>query len=203
MDSHTANADIADVLERVGDLLAAQDAQPFRVRAYRQAARAIRQQSLSIADVLRRDGLGGLEALPTIGRSIASAIQEFVETGRLGMLERLEGQVSPEDLFASIPGIGEELARRIHAELGVETLEELELAAHDGRLESVAGFGHRRTLAVRDLLAAILSRSARRRARMVHTHDEPSSWATDRPGVSALLAVDEDYRRQARLTPEV
>jgi hypothetical protein len=198
MPSQPTNADIADVLERVADLLAAQDAQAFRVRAYLSAARTVREHAAPIADLLGREGLAGLEALPTIGRSIASAIRELVETGRLGMLERLEGQVSPEDLFSTVPGIGETLAHRIHAELGTETLEELELAAHDGRLDGVPGFGHRRTLAVRDSLAGILSRSARRRARLISAQGRPAEPEHDRPDLALLLGVDADYRRLAR-----
>ena len=110
------------------------------------------------------------------------------------MLERLEGQVSPEDLFASVPGVGEELAHRIHDQLGIETLEELELAAHDGHLEKVPGFGPRRTEALREILASLLSRSSRRRARLVG--DQPVE-STLQPGVDLLLQVDAEYRRRA------
>ena len=75
------------------------------------------------------------------------------------MLARLEGQVSPEDLFTTVPGLGEEIARRIHTRLGIETLEELELAAHDGRLEALPGFGRRRTHDLRETLTGMLGRS--------------------------------------------
>ena len=129
-------------------------------------------------------------------------------------LERLEGQVSPEDLFTTIPGIGEELAHRIHDVLHVETLEELELAASDGRLEQVPGFGPRRARSVRDILATVLARSTRRRARQFQptsgvrptrpigepdetsTRPDPNLPAT-RPSVAVLLDVDRDYRRRA------
>lgn len=197
MTTYPTNADVADVLDRVADLLAAQDADAFRVRAYLNAARTVRAHPEPIADLLGREGLTGLEALPAIGRSIASAVRELVETGRLGMLERLEGQVSPEDLFSTVPGIGEELAHRIHAQLGIETLEELELAAHDGRLGAVPGFGHRRTLAVRDSLAGILSRSARRRARLISAQGRPAQPDHEQPDLTVLLGVDADYRRLA------
>ena len=64
--------------------------------------------------------------------SLASAIDEIAYTGRLGLLERLEGQVSPEEIFMTVPGIGETLAKRIHHGLEIETLEDLEVAADDG-----------------------------------------------------------------------
>jgi hypothetical protein len=190
------NEDLADALERVADLLEAQDANPFRVRAYRRAARTARAAEEPLAGVLERGGREALEALPGIGRTLASHISELVQTGRLGFLERLEGQVSPEDLFTTVPGIGEELAARIHRELGIETLEELELAAHDGRLAGLPGFGERRVRGVRDALAGILGRSARRRARRLHPA-APEAAAAARPGVETILAVDEEYRRRA------
>ncbi|MEE8468244.1 MAG: helix-hairpin-helix domain-containing protein [Planctomycetota bacterium] len=92
-----------------------------------------------------------------------------------------------------MPGVGEELAHRLHADLGVETLEELEVVAHDGRLESVPGFGPGRARMVRDGLAGILARSAERRARRRNTRRAPAPV----PPVDLLLALDADYRRQA------
>lgn len=197
------NEDVADVLERVADLLEAQGENPYRVRAYRAGARTLRASETRVAEILEREGLEGVDRLPSIGKSLAAAIAEIVHTGRLGMLERLEGQVSPEDLFTTVPGIGEELARRIHAELHLETLEQLELAAHDGRLARVPGFGERRVRAVRETLAGMLGRSTRRRARLLGAHllgthsAAPHAEAAARPSIETLLTVDADYRRRA------
>jgi hypothetical protein len=203
MKPHTpSNEDIADVLERVAALLQAQDANPYRVSAYRRAARVVERSGEPIGE--RADRVEGetLEDLPDIGTSIAGSIREFVHTGRLRLLERLEGQVSPEDLFTTVPGIGEKLAHRIHARLHIETLEDLELAAHDGRLDRVPGVGERRVKGIRDSVAAILSRSSRRRARRLRHLETGQSPASDggptaRPSVAAILAVDEEYRRKA------
>jgi hypothetical protein len=137
-----------------------------------------------------------VQQIAGVGAGIASAIRELVETRRLGLLERLEGEVSPEDLFARVPGIGETLAGRIHEQLGIETLEDLEMAAHDGRLERVEGFGRRRMDAVRNSLAAMLAPSMRRRARRVDTAPAPEP-SPEQPGVLDLLSVDEEYRRKA------
>ena len=192
----TANADIADVLERVADLLEAQQATSYRIYAYRAAAGTVRQSEQSMADVLAAEGVAGLEALPRIGKTIAAAIREIVETGHLRYLRRLEGEVSPEILLRSVPGIGPETARRLHDELGIESLEELEMAAHDGRLDKMRGFGARKVHAIRDVLAAMLSRSSRRRARQAR---EPGAPEGPVPGVATLLAVDEEYRVGADL----
>src|SRR5690606_4576333 len=118
-------------------------------------------------DLLRREGERGLVARPAIGKGLAAAAVEILTTGRYGLLDRLEGEVSPEDLFARVPGIGEELAHRIHEALHIDTLEELELAAHDGRLGDVPGFGPRRVEAIQHELDSMLRRSRRRRARLI------------------------------------
>lgn len=207
-----SNDEIADAFERVADLLAAQHANPYRVAAYRRAASTLRTLAEAAAGILAREGTRGLDELPTIGRSLAAQIEELAHTGRLRLLDRLEGAVSPEDLFTTVPGIGEDLAHRIHATLGIETLEELEIAAHDGSLETVPGFGTRRVAGVRAALAGILSRQSRRRTRAVRLAEarraaapharEPDGPDADAegaslPSVTALLDFDAEYRRRA------
>ncbi|MGI9626296.1 MAG: helix-hairpin-helix domain-containing protein [Longimicrobiales bacterium] len=181
-----SNQEVAKALDRVGDLLEAQHANPFRVRAYHHGADIIGNLDRSVVDVLQTEGAGGLEAIPGIGTSLASAVEELASTDRLGLLERLEGEVSPEDVFTTIPGIGEELAARIHSALHIGTLEELELAAADGTLGTVKGFGPRRVRAVREVLSASLPRSTRRRTR------------ERRPSVALLLDVDAEYLLRAK-----
>lgn len=190
------NADIADALERVADLLEAQDGNRFRVRAYRGGAETLRHLEQPAVKILKAEGTAGLVKLPGIGKSIAALIDEYAHNLRLGILDRLEGQTSPEDLFTTVPGIGEELAARIHNELHVETLEDLEVVAHDGRLAQVPGLGPRRVRSIQNSLASILSKSSRRRARRVRwqeaQREEPA-----RPSVERLLDVDAQYRKRA------
>lgn len=182
-----ANARIAERLRRAAELLEAQGENPFRVRAYRRAAETVATLSRPIEELWREGGTAALEALPGIGPSLARAIVEMLTTGRWAQLERLEGAVAPEDLFATVPGIGPKLARDIHEHLHIDTLEDLELAAHDGRLLSVPGVGPRRAAQIRASLAEILSR------------DRP--WRrgspAEEPEVALLLDVDEEYRRRA------
>ena len=132
----------------------------------------------------------GLEALPSVGRGIASALLEMTRTGRWIQLERLRGSADPVQLLTSVPGLGHRLAERIHEELHVDTLEGLELAAHDGRLESVPGVGPRRAAAIRASLQAMLSRSRPRRP-------VASGSAAHEPPVPMLLDVDREYRERA------
>ncbi len=177
---------IADRLNEAADLLKAQGANRFRVRAYRMGAETVRRLGEDPAAILARDGLKGLVELRNIGPSLARAIDEMVETGRWMQLERLRGGTEPEDLFRALPGVGPETARALHDHLHVDTLEALEIAAHDGRLEEVPGIGRRKAAALRDSLASML---ARRRRRGPEDHSEPP--------VVLLLEADAAYRRGA------
>jgi len=179
------NDEVARRLEEVAGLLEAQGAEGFRVRAYRLGASEVRALSRPVAEIVEQEGREGLDRIPHVGRGLARMIEELVRRGRLAMLDRLRGEVSPEDLFATLPGVGEVLSRRLHEELGVETLEELEVAAHDGRLARLRGVGKRRAEALREVLAGRLSR---RRG---------SDPAPERPPVALLLEVDRMYRQAA------
>lgn len=126
-----SNDDVADIFEQVADLLAAQDDDFYRIRAYRRGAEAVRCHGLSegksqtqlVTDIFEQEGTVGLEKLPHIGRKLALSIEEIAQTGELALLERLLIDVSPEDLFTTVPGIGQVLARRIYRKLGIDSLE--------------------------------------------------------------------------------
>lgn len=180
------NEDIASRLDEVAQVLVEQEANPFRVRAYRNAAAAIRDLPVPVAEIFQDEGAEGLERIRNVGPAIARAIRDLLATGRLSMLERLRGEADPEHLLATVPGIGPGLAERLHHELGIGTLEDLELAAHDGRLADAPGFGPKRVAGVQAALAARLGRAGRRA--------EPQGPA---PTVGELLDVDREYREGA------
>ncbi len=181
------NAGIADRLEEVADTLADQGANPYRVRAYRRAAGLLRGLATPAAAILAESGLAGLEALPGIGESLARSIRDLVLTGRLPMLERLRGEGDPVTLLASVPGIGERTAERLHHDLDIDTLEELEAAVHDGRVARIAGLGPKRLRGIRDSLAQRLGR--------VRRPVEPTE--AEESSVQELLGVDAEYRGKA------
>jgi DNA polymerase (family 10) len=198
---HASNEEIAALLERVAERLEAQGANPYRARAYRNAAATARTSPRPLVEILEAGGIAALDALPGIGPTIASHVAEIARRGGLTLIERLEGALDPEALLGTVPGIGPALARRLHLELGVESLEELEVAAHDGRLEALPGFGPRRVRAVRESLASILGRSSKLRARrqrwLEAGRDEAARRAAPHPSVEALLDVDAEYRARA------
>ena len=191
-----SNNKIADMLDRIAELLDAKDANPHRVRAYRDGATSVRNTKEPIADWVREGEMDRLRALPGIGSGLARVISTYVKTGRSNVLDRLQGEVSPTDLFVQVPGIGEELAQRVHEELKVDTLEDLERAAYDGSLQKVEGFGSKRVRAVQVGLAGMLSSTGQRISRWVEKGEEPNG--NGRPKVETLLEVDAEYRKKAK-----
>jgi hypothetical protein len=190
--SEPGNAAIAAMFDDIAERLEIQGALSHRVRAWYRGADAIRDLERPLGDIFAAEGVAGLEAIPHIGRRLARVIIEILRTGKTAVWERLRGEVGPHQLFASIPGLGDVLADRIHHDLRIDTLEQLETAAHDGRLEQVPGVGPRRARAVRDVLATRLSRAARRRG-----GTPGPSHRTRPPTVELLLSIDQHYRHQA------
>jgi DNA polymerase (family X) len=183
-----ANEDIAGRLDEVARILGEQGANRFRVQAYQRAATSLRELARPVAEIFAAEGLAGLERLPGVGESIGRAIRDVLQHGKLAMLERLRGEHDPIDLLRSVPGIGTAMAWKLYDDLGIETLEELETAAHDGRLEAFAGLGSKRLAGVRDSLAHRLGRTR---------PGTPVPTAPGEAAVGELLDVDAEYRRAA------
>jgi hypothetical protein len=177
------NQEIAARLREAAALLEAQDASPFRVQAYRRAADVVAQHARPVREVFDAEGRAGLEALPAIGAGLSAAIAEMLITGTWSQLARLRGVAEPEALLRAVPGIGKGLAHAIHEALHIDTLESLEIAAHDGRLEALAAVGPRRAAAIRGALAGMLGHRA--------------TPAMPRPELALILDVDREYREAA------
>jgi DNA polymerase (family 10) len=135
------NIQIAKTFEEVADLLEIQGANPFRVRAYRNAARTIGTLGTPVETILKNDG-HALEELPGIGADLAGKITRMCRTGELPLLTQLTHK-TPESLVAMlrIPGVGPKRAQLIYRKLGVKTLAQLEKAARAGRLSTLRGMG--------------------------------------------------------------
>jgi putative hydrolase len=180
------NSELARRLDEVAHLLNEQQANPYRVQAYRRAAQTLRELEQPVTDLFQKQGLEGLRQLPGIGETLARSIQELLLSGRLPILDRLRGEVDPVALLRSVPGIGAVLAERLHHDLGIDSLEELEIAAYDGRLARHEGIGVKRLTGIQDSLATRLGR--------VRTHLPLA--AADEPSVAEVLDVDGEYRTQ-------
>ncbi|MGH2978867.1 MAG: DNA polymerase/3'-5' exonuclease PolX [Solirubrobacterales bacterium] len=133
------NAEIAAALDELGDLYELDGAVIYRVVAYREAAKAIRDSPVSVAQLARE---GRATELRNVGKTLQEKIQALLETGDIPAAVKLRSKFPGELVqFTHIPGLGPKTARRIHDELGISTLEELRDAAEQERLRSVSGLG--------------------------------------------------------------
>ncbi|BCA79935.1 DNA polymerase/3'-5' exonuclease PolX [Desulfuromonas sp. AOP6] len=136
------NADIARLFHRVADLLEISTANPFRVRAYRNAARTLTDQTQSAAQLLE-DG-ADLSDLPDIGQDLAGKIVEILETGQLGLLKDLEKKI-PGDLvdLLDIAQLGPKRVAALYHELDIHNLDDLAKAARAQKIRDLEGFGEK------------------------------------------------------------
>jgi DNA polymerase (family 10) len=144
------NAQIADVLEELADLLEFQGANAFRVRAYRNSARAVRDLPESVASIVADDP-HRLEKVEGIGKSTAEKCVVLVQTGKLPQLQELLKEV-PESILAilRIPGLGPKRAAILHKELKISTLDQLKAACEEGEVRKLKGFGEKSEKAILD-----------------------------------------------------
>jgi len=142
------NAEIAAVFEEIADLLEFQGANPFRVRAYRNGARAIHDLAEPVAGRIGSEE-HPLTDVPGIGKDLAEKVALLVSTGSVPLLEELRQQV-PESVLAMlrVPGLGPKRAATIFHELGVDGLDALRDACQAHRVSQLKGFGEKIEAAV-------------------------------------------------------
>lgn len=136
------NPEIARAFERIATLLELDDANPFRVRAYREAARVIGGEAEPLA--AKVDEGDGLEELPGIGKDLAQKIRDLVKTGTTGLYEELKKKF-PSGLveLTDVQGLGPKRVRAVFDTLGIKSRAELEQAAKAGRIRDLPGFGEK------------------------------------------------------------
>lgn len=131
------NQEVASVFKKMADLLEIKGENPFRIRAYQRAAQNLESLAEDIAGVAARQGL---EALPGIGKDLASKIREILETGTLQNYEDLKQEI-PEGLreIIAVPGVGPRMARTLHDALKISSVDQLEQLAKEHRLQGIPG----------------------------------------------------------------
>ncbi len=135
------NSQIADVFEQMADLLEFKGENPFRVRAYRNGARAIRNLPESVASIVADDPKRLLE-IDGIGKAVAEKCEVLVHTGELPQLKKLQDEIPASVLnIMRIPGMGPKKTAAVYHELGIATLEDLKQACEEGRIRELKGFG--------------------------------------------------------------
>lgn len=132
------NHQVAVIFRSIAERLAAQRANPYRIRAYRKAAETIESLEEDIAAVASRQAL---EDLDGVGRDLADKIEEFLKTGRIQAYEALRTPL-PESVkaWAQLPGLSESLVAYLYSRLGITTLPDLERLVRSHLLRTVPGF---------------------------------------------------------------
>jgi DNA polymerase (family 10) len=188
------NADIAAVFEEIADLLEIEGANPFRVRAYRNAAREMEALGVSAAEMVAKGD--DLTELPGIGQDLAAKIREIVETGKCKALDKLHLEMPPTITeLLKIPGLGPKRVRALYEHLKVKTVEQLAKAAKAGKIHELEGFGPKTEQAIVEALAAHVTEAKRMKLAIAAQYAEPlSEYIAKLPGVKEVILAG-SYRR--------
>ncbi|MCU0312708.1 MAG: DNA polymerase/3'-5' exonuclease PolX [Solirubrobacteraceae bacterium] len=140
------NSELAGALDELGDLYELDGAIVHRVVAYRTAAKAIRESPVAVAGLVRE---GRVTELPGVGKTLEEKLTALLETGTIPAAEKLRATF-PAGVVAmtKLDGVGPKKARRLHEELGVDSLEALRAAAEAGRVRELKGFGPKAEAAI-------------------------------------------------------
>lgn len=191
----THNANIAAIFNEIADLLEIEEANPFRIRAYRNAARIVSELGDDVRNRLARGE--DLTRLPGIGDDLAGKIREIVATGRCQALEKLRGELplAVTELL-QVPGLGPKRARALWHELDVQTTEQLAQAAEAGRIRALPGFGAKTEANILRSVQAHLSKQRRFPLAVARQATKPLlAWLAKARGV-ARIEIAGSYRRQ-------
>ncbi|MGR8947190.1 MAG: DNA polymerase/3'-5' exonuclease PolX [Gammaproteobacteria bacterium] len=189
------NEDIAVIFDRIADFLEIQGANPFRIRAYRNASRELRNFGEPMTELV----LAGkdLSLLPTIGKDLAGKITEIVETGECRALDELlhEFPSTLPELLA-IPGLGPKRVGVLYRDLGIENLELLEAAAKAGRIRELPGFGLKTEAGIVKALRSHRKKNTRFQLSVAEQYAEPLVDYLSKAGGVSRVVVAGSYRRR-------
>lgn len=182
----THNKQIAEQFQRLADLLEIQDANPFRVRAYRTAAQTIESLPRDAQELLK--GGEDLAELPGIGDDLAEKISEIVNEGELPLLREVEQEMPPGlGEMMKLPGLGPKRVKAIHTELDIESTNQLRKAAEEHRIQALKGFGRKTE---EKILREIRRHTDRRpRTKLVDAEPVARSLETYLSGVEGVKTV--------------
>jgi DNA polymerase (family 10) len=190
------NHDIAEIFEKVADLLEIEGANPFRVRAYRNAARVVTGLSQSLADLVARGE--DLTRLAGVGQDLEGKITEIVQTGGLGLLRELEARTPPAlAQLMNVAGLGPKRVHILHEKLGISTTEDLKAAAQGGKIKELKGFGPKIEQLVLEGLAQLSA--TEKRYKLVTVEPVAESLLQHLkavPGVESAIVAGSYRRRQ-------
>ncbi|HEX3528856.1 MAG TPA: DNA polymerase/3'-5' exonuclease PolX [Thermoanaerobaculia bacterium] len=196
------NPQIARVFEEIADVLEIQNANPFRIRAYRNAVRTVEAQATPLRRMVEEGR--ALTDLPGIGKEMAAHIQEMVATGTLGFRDELLAAV-PRSLIelVRLPGLGPKKARKLWDDLKIQSVDELEAAAKAGRIAAVPGFGAK----TQEKILAGIAEHRQHVSRLLLSEAERSvepllAWLREIPDLERL-EVAGSYRRRCETVGDI
>jgi len=188
------NADIAAIFEEIADLLEIRNENPFRIRAYRNAARQVEGMGVALSELVARGD--DLTALPGIGEDLAAKIKEIVETGQCKALEKLRKQLPPTITeLLRIPGLGPKRVRALHDRLKIKTVEQLTKAAQAGRIRELEGFGPKTEQTILEALAAHVTEQKRFKLAIAAQYAEPLRKYLEQTAGVDRAVIAGSYRR--------
>lgn len=131
---------VAEILNEIAMLLELKGENPFKSRAYSNAARSVQALNIPLDKAFAADA----EPVKGVGASIHEKVVELITTGKLAYYDELKASIPPGLVqMLGIPGLGPKKIKALHDKLGIETLEQLEKACHDGKVAELPGFGEK------------------------------------------------------------
>lgn len=191
-----SNAEIADAFREMADLLEISGGNPFRVRAYRTAADTIQDEPRALREMVASGD--DLTRLPGIGPDLSRAITQLVQDGQFPELEAVKQQIDPGVRgILRIPGLGPKRVRKLHDDLGIRNLDDLQNAVAQNRLAGVSGFSQK----LQDQIAQALERGRTKKARRLIMEVDPTAedlqtYLRAIPGVTAAEVAGSWRRRR-------
>ena len=163
------NADIADIFDEIADFLEIDGENPFRIRAYRNAARSVRGLGTELKDMVAQKE--DLTVLPGIGKDLAAKIVEILQTGSAQALKKLQDKIPAEvRRVLKIPNLGPKRVRVLYHDLAIRSLDQLLQAARDGRIRTLPGFGEKTETHIMQAVEAQADKQTRFKIAAVNPH---------------------------------
>ena len=188
------NTDIAAVFDEIADFLEIGGENPFRIRAYRNAARTVHELGPELRDMVTQKD--DLTQLPGIGKELAAKIVEILETATAGALKKLQTKY-PQTLrdLLKIPGLGPKRVRILYQDLGIQSLVQLIEAARAGKISSLSGFGARTERQILQTAESFVQKNRRFKIAEIKPHaDRLTAYLETVPGINQVIVAG-SYRR--------
>lgn len=137
------NQELANIFYKIADILELKNVE-WKPQAYRKAARSIESLTVSVDDIYKKNGINGLNDIPSVGIHIAKKIEEFIHKGKIQEYEKLKKEI-PKGFYdlMEISGLGPKNIRKLYAKLNIKNISDLQKAIKNKKIENLFGFGQK------------------------------------------------------------